>query len=83
VARPSTVRQATGPNVALPVLASVLSPATITVELEGSTLTTRFTSSRAGWRGSGTVIVSPMRGFPAGTTRSRSPGNKVGAMLNP
>jgi hypothetical protein len=29
------------------------------------------------------VIVSPMRGFPAGTTSSRSPGNNVGAILNP
>jgi hypothetical protein len=29
------------------------------------------------------VIRSPIRGFPAGTTTNRSPGNNVGAMLNP
>lgn len=84
--RPTTSSRGTAPNWRLSVLSSELSPNNQT-DPWMSTRSTRLTSNRSRWRGSGANTISPGRGirplYAIRSTMMKSPGNNAGDMLAP
>jgi len=78
---PRTRPNGTGPKWRLSVLCISLSP---TRKIHsGSTVAARFSTVRAGWRGSPAATMSPGRNRLVRQTTRRSPGWSVGTMLSP